>query len=103
MLFFNNVVLFNRGDDFREDFARLGEIRSIIPSHVNVMALTATATVSTRLAVSKTLCMISPSVIYVPPTKKNIRYSVSSKPTSVIEIVSQIASTLEIQGKVSER
>ncbi len=38
-----------RGDAFRVDFAHLGEVRSLIPRHVNVMALT--ATVATRKAV----------------------------------------------------
>ena len=32
-----------RGDDFRTAFAHLGEIRSIIPSSVKVLALTASA------------------------------------------------------------
>ena len=33
-----------RGDDFRELFKRIGELRAIIPSTVNMMAVTATAT-----------------------------------------------------------
>ena len=33
-----------RGDSFRVAFAKLGTLRSILPSHVNVLALTATAT-----------------------------------------------------------
>jgi len=32
------------GDKFREAFTRIGDIRSVIPSNVNIMALTATAT-----------------------------------------------------------
>jgi len=36
-----------RGHDFRKAFADIGELRSIIPSNVNVMALTATATLDT--------------------------------------------------------
>ena len=40
--------LYFRGDCFRREFSRLGELRSVIPENVNVMALTATATVSTR-------------------------------------------------------
>ena len=38
----------NRGDDFRLDYGRLGELRALIPDSVNVMALTATATKSSR-------------------------------------------------------
>ena len=33
-----------KGDDFRIAYAHLGELRSVIPSHVNVLALTTTAT-----------------------------------------------------------
>ena len=36
-----------RGDSFRKTFAIIGEVRSIIPSHVNIMALTITATKET--------------------------------------------------------
>ena len=54
-----------RGDDFREDFARLGESRSLIPKHVHVMALTATATKPTRKAVIRRLNMHKPVIIPV--------------------------------------
>ena len=37
------------------EFTRLGEVRSLIPPHVNVLALTATATKETRKAVVKRL------------------------------------------------
>ena len=37
------IFLQCRGDQFRIAFTHLGEIRSIIPSTVNVLALTATA------------------------------------------------------------
>ena len=46
-----------RGDSFRRKFSRLGELCSIIPEHVNVMALTAMATVSTRKEIVKSLDM----------------------------------------------
>ena len=32
------------GDQFRISFSRIGNLRSIVPSNVNIMALTATAT-----------------------------------------------------------
>ena len=44
-----------RGDDFRIAYAHLGELRSVIPSHVNVLALTATATLATLRAVERNL------------------------------------------------
>ena len=55
-------ILLHRGDEFRTAFARLGEVRSLIPPSVGVMALTATATRSLRREVVKTLGMIDPVV-----------------------------------------
>ena len=34
-----------RGSEFRKEFSHLGEVRSLLPDHTHVMALTATATV----------------------------------------------------------
>ena len=65
-----------RGDKFRREFSRIGELRSIIPSNVNLMALTATASNSLRRQVMKTLGMRNASVISVPPNKNNIKYIV---------------------------
>ena len=55
---------------------RLGEIRSLLPHHVHIMALTATATASLRSSVSNILGMKKPVVIAVSPNKENIIYSV---------------------------
>lgn len=46
-------------DNFRVAFARVGDLRSLVPAHVNVLALTATAT-------QKTLQVISPWLHYLP-------------------------------------
>ena len=46
-----------RGDTFRWSFSRLGEIRSIIPPSINVMALTATASRATTKVIIRTLGM----------------------------------------------
>ena len=35
------------GDRFRQAFSKLGDLRSIVPSRINIMALTATATLNT--------------------------------------------------------
>ena len=68
-----------RGDGFRCKFSHLGEIRSILPENVRVMALTATATKTTRGSIVKTLNMQRPIVVAVPPLKHNIIYSVIHK------------------------
>ena len=69
-----------RGDSFHREFSRLGELRSIIPEHVNVMALqlTATATVSTRKEI---VDMQDPVIVSVSPMKGNIHYCVARKTT----------------------
>ena len=64
--------LYFRGDCFRREFSRLGELHSVIPENVNVMALTATATVSTRREIIKILDMQKPVIVSIPPTKDNL-------------------------------
>ena len=57
------------GDEFRVALASIGELRSLIPSTVSVMALTATATHHTFDAVVQRLSMRNPAVIALPPGK----------------------------------
>ena len=63
-----------RGQSFQKEFSHIGEIRSIIPLNVHVMALTATATLSTRHYIMDTLSMKTENthIVYVPPVKDNI-------------------------------
>ena len=68
-----------RGNSFRHEFSHLGELRSIIPENVNVMALTATATDTTRTAIIRALDMQEPKIISVSPVKHNIVYAVAQK------------------------
>lgn len=51
-------------------------MRSLIPSHVNLMALTARATKTTQQSVCRLLGMMRPKVISVSPNRPNIKYSV---------------------------
>ena len=88
----------SRGDDFREDFARLGEIRSLIPKHVNILALTATATKPTRKAVIKRLNMQKPVIISVTPNKPNIVYRLQDKDSSMKESLAPLIYQLQQQG-----
>ena len=67
------------GGQFRRDFSYLGEVSSIIPESVKVMALTATATDTTRNAIIKTLNMQKPKIVSVSPQKHNIVYAVALK------------------------
>ena len=71
-----NTYCTYRGETFRQDFARIGELRSIILNGVKIMALTATASNSLREQIMKTLGMRNASIISISPNKRNIKYSV---------------------------
>ena len=75
-----HILLFFRGESFRRAFLQIGEIRSLIPPSVNVMA---TATVETRSYVCKQLGMIKPLIISRVPNRVNIMYEVIEKPDSL--------------------
>lgn len=65
-----------RGETFHLEFSRIGELRSIVPPLVNMMALTATASNSLRRDVMRTLGMVRVSVVSVSPNRKNIQFIV---------------------------
>ena len=66
-----------RGDDFRVEFFHLGEVQSLIPQKVNIMALTATATRTLRSDVCHVLRMKDPHIVTVSPDKSNVILRVS--------------------------
>ena len=66
------------GEEFRPEFKKIGELRSIIPKTVNIMALTATATITSRLSIETILGMRKPILIEVSPEKSNIVLSVKN-------------------------
>ena len=68
-----------RGDNFRHAYARVGEIRSITPANIHLMALTATATRHTRNDVIKKLGMKHCTIITRSPHKPNITLYVKEK------------------------
>ena len=59
------------GETFRTEFANLGEVRSLIPDNVRLMALPATATKTTRNDVCRKLGMIEPVAITQFPNRPN--------------------------------
>lgn len=60
------------GDEFRTVFAQIGELQSLIPAGVNIMALTATTTSSTLTIVSRRLSMDNPVVVASKQGQYNI-------------------------------
>ncbi len=88
----------------RTEFSHLDEIRSIIPDTVRVMALTATATKSTRKCIINSLSMQMPEIIYIPPARDNIVYAVSDRGDDVISKVFQgTVEKLKIERSNMER
>ena len=87
-----------RSDEFRISFALLGELRSIIPDRVNVLATTSTATKDTLLAVKERLSMSDPAIVALSPEKENIIYSVQTDPDFGKELADLI---VELKAKCS--
>ena len=81
------------GDQFRISFSKIGNLRSIVPSTVNIMALTATATHETYQSVLSKLAMTDPVLVSIPPERGNITYYVHP-PTSVDELSGMLNSEL---------
>ena len=73
-----------RGDDFRVEFFLLGEVRSLIPQKVNIMALTATATRTLRSDVCHVLRMKDPHIVTVSPDKSNVILRAGFHPEEII-------------------
>ena len=101
-----SIVLFNpvfhREESFREDYGKLGELRSGVPDGVKFMALTATASPLTREYIIRSLFMVQPKLVYVTPQKKNIVYFVKQK-TGLEEFVRHIATQILAVGKYLPR
>ena len=85
------------GDKFRVAFAKIGNIRSLLPTGVNVLALTATATKETYKIVCERLSTPEPALIAVSPCKSNIFYIVLPE-IPVEELSKQICA-----GTIKER
>ena len=69
--------LHSRGDDFRTDYGRIGELQAILPKCVHTMALMATATHLSCAKIIRSLRMNDPFLVYVSPHKKNIIYRIA--------------------------
>ena len=67
------------GESFRKEFSKIRDVRSLIPENVCLMALTATATKSTRRHTISTLGMHKPVTALQSPEKANLRYEVVKK------------------------
>ena len=59
------------------EFSHLGEVQSLLPPNVNIMALTATATITLRSEICGVLGMKDQYVVTVSPEKNNVILQVS--------------------------
>ena len=66
------------GDQFRKSLARIGDLRSLLPKDVNVLALTATAFEETVKVVIERLSMLNPTIVAMPPKRDNIYYEINA-------------------------
>lgn len=58
----------------------LGELRSMLPDRVKIIATTATATAETFHIVKQQLSMPNPAIVAIPPGRGNIKYTVHANP-----------------------
>ena len=89
----HSQVFLYRSDGFRSDYGRLGELRALLPPSTRIMALTATATASSRHKIIDSLRMKNPTYISKTPHKKNIFYSVRPK-TNIEDLIEMLGSIL---------
>ena len=82
------------GTDFRPSFARVHELRSLLPSSAPVLAATATVTSTSLAFVVKQLNMVEYRLVYVYPERSNIFYEVKSR-TSIEQDLSDILTDLK--------
>ena len=75
----SKYLCFFRGDRFRRAFSAIGQLRSLLPESIHVMALTATATMQTLEIVSERLGLFDPVVVAVTCNRPNIFLNVQPK------------------------
>lgn len=86
---------------FRKEFSHLGEIRSLLPEDVHLMALTATATKATRQHIVRILNMQKFTVVSASPMKTNLIYYVAKKKDLFHDLEPIIESLISKQNKMN--
>ena len=98
------IILFiDRGKQFRREFANISEVRSLVPAGVKIMALTATASKSSRKQIINTLCMEDVQVIAVTPNRANITYHVKRWEDGMSEAMDDVIGRLVEKRNKCER
>ena len=76
-MFFSLLPRSPRGPEFRKEYNHLGELRSLAPDNVCIMAATATATMVEMKVITSSLGLVNPVIISASPSKPNIYYALS--------------------------
>ena len=98
-------LLLYRGASFREEFAHLSEARSIVSNNVNLIALTATASLGTRKVILRSLCMDTrkPFILTKVPNKLNICYHIATKPGEKKHMLMPIVLDIKQNGRSAKK
>lgn len=88
-----------RGSNFRTEFSRISEIRSLIAKTVAFKALTATASPENKNnSMEEEHCFIIEKL----PNKLNIKYIVQPAPETMIEMLHHQIEEVEVNGKCAK-
>ena len=85
------------------DFSHIGEVRSLFPRGTNLLALTATANLSTMKMVIANLEMRGCYVKSRNPNRSNIQYIVLEKPSDMMEAFTNVIAHVSEKGKEADR
>ena len=91
-----------RSDSFRPVYARLHELRALVPSGVPLIAATATVTKCIREDVIQKLDMNGCQMVFVSPNRLNMYYEVRSR-TNIETDMEHLVTCLKTKGKMADR
>ena len=97
------MYIFYRGAQFRQEFSRISEIRALMPPDTNILALTATANLTTQNKITKSLEMEECKVVARIPNNLNIRYSLLPMPSTPYEVLDPLINEICKYGTKSNR
>lgn len=101
--YLHQSLMLHRGVQFRREFSQISEIRALMPPNTNLLALTATASLSTRKSITKSLEMTGCKVVAKIPNNLNIRFSLLPMPSSPQRILDPLIDELVQCGTKSKR
>ena len=91
-----------RSDNFRPLYARLHELRALVPSRVPLLAATATATKFIRNDAIQKLDMVDCEVVCVSPNRGNLYYEVRPR-TTIEEDLEHLVAAVKQHRKKADR